>query len=60
MLGDVALGDVQSLHDDDMHAANTLHDPERVRLRPNDTARLSDGTLTVTLPPVSWTALTLA
>lgn len=60
MLGDVRLGDVQSLYDEDMHAANTLQDQDRVRLRPNDTARLADGTVTVTLPPVSWTALTLA
>lgn len=60
MLGDVALGEVQSLHDADMHAANTREDPDRVGLRPNDTARLADGTVTVTLPPVSWTALTLA
>ena len=50
----------QSLYDDDIHAANTLQDPERVGLRPNETARLEDGTVTITLPPVSWTALTLA
>ena len=35
-------------------------DPERVGLRPNETARLEDGTVTITLPPVSWTALTLS
>ena len=34
---------MQSLHDDDMHAANTLADPERVQLRPNESARLVDG-----------------
>ena len=49
----------ESLHDDDMHAANTLSDPERVRLRPNDSARLVDGELRIMLPPVSWTAVTL-
>ncbi len=36
MLGDVALGSAESLHDDDIHAANTLADPDRVGLRAND------------------------
>ncbi len=60
LLGDVRLGEVESLYDDDIHAANTLSDPDRVRPRPNETARLENGTVTITLPPVSWTALTLA
>ncbi|TXK16372.1 alpha-N-arabinofuranosidase [Homoserinibacter sp. GY 40078] len=59
ILGDVSIGSAQSLHDDDMHAANTLDAPDRVRLRPNDSARLADGELHITLPPVSWTAVTL-
>ncbi|GAB7051102.1 arabinosylfuranosidase ArfA [Catenuloplanes indicus] len=50
----------QGIWDDDMHAANTPADRERVALRTNDSARLADGTLTVTLPPVSWTAVSLA
>lgn len=58
-LGDVAVRSVEALHDQDHDAANTLHDRERVGLRGNDTVRLADGTLTVTLPPVSWTALSL-
>lgn len=60
LLGAVQLGEVQSLWDEDIHAANTLQDTERVRLRTNETARLENGTVTITLPPVSWTALTLA
>jgi alpha-N-arabinofuranosidase len=60
LLGAVTLSHVESLWDEDIHAANTLRDPERVGLRPNETARLEDGTVTITLPPVSWTALTLA
>jgi alpha-L-arabinofuranosidase len=60
LLGDVSLGEVQSLHDDDIHAANTLAHQDRVQLRPNETGRLADGKVTLTLPPVSWTALTLA
>jgi alpha-N-arabinofuranosidase len=46
-----------SVFDDDVHARNTLDDPERVGLRTNDSARLADGLLTIDLPPVSWTAL---
>ena len=60
LLGAVTLSHVESLWDDDIHAANTLQEPERVGLRPNETARLEDGTVTITLPPVSWTALTLS
>jgi alpha-N-arabinofuranosidase len=59
LLCDVALLSAESLHDDDIHAANTLSDPERVGLRANETARLADGELHITLPPVSWTAVTL-
>ena len=59
LLGDVAIGSVQSLHDDDIHASNTLDDQERVALRSNDSATLADGRLRIVLPPVSWTAVTL-
>jgi len=59
LLGDVSLGSADSLHDSDMHAANTMADPERVKLQPNETARLVDGELRIILPPVSWTAVTL-
>ncbi|GAB2846013.1 alpha-N-arabinofuranosidase [Microbacterium insulae] len=59
MLGAAALRSVRTLHDDDIHAANTLSEPERVTPRSNDSASLEDGTLTITLPPVSWTAVEL-
>jgi alpha-N-arabinofuranosidase len=59
LLGDVKIAGAESLHDGDMRAANTLADPERVRLQPNDTARVADGEVRIVLPPVSWTALTL-
>ena len=59
LLGAVSIGSADSLHDADMHAANTLSDPERVRLSPNETARLVGGELRIILPPVSWTAVTL-
>ncbi|WP_033338252.1 arabinosylfuranosidase ArfA [Catenuloplanes japonicus] len=49
----------EGIWDDDIHAVNDLADTTRVGLRVNDTAMLTDGVLTVTLPPVSWTALTI-
>ena len=59
MLSGVTIGSAESLYDDDIHAANTLADPERVGLRPNETARVVGGELHLTLPPVSWTAVAL-
>ncbi|GGI43611.1 alpha-N-arabinofuranosidase [Agromyces flavus] len=50
----------QTLSDEDIHAVNTLEVQDRVRLRDNDSARTTEGAVTVTLPPVSWSALTLA
>ena len=51
--------EAQTLHDDDLWARNTLADQTRVTPRPNDTATLdaASGTVRVTLPPVSWTAI---
>ena len=46
-----------SLWDADVYAKNTLADPERVAPRTNESAALAGGMLTVTLPPVSWTAI---
>jgi len=46
--------------DDDRFASNTLEDRERVGLRDNPTPRRDGDTVTVTIPPISWTALTLA
>ena len=42
------------LADDDPYATNSADEPERVVPRPNDTARVADGRVTLTLPPVSW------
>jgi alpha-N-arabinofuranosidase len=58
-LGGVALRSVVTLSDDDVTAANTLDDPERVGLSTNASARMGDGVMAVTLPPVSWTAVEL-
>ncbi|MGX5695536.1 arabinosylfuranosidase ArfA [Agromyces soli] len=58
-LGEVSLLESHTLSDDDVYAKNTLADPERVAPRANDSVRIEGGSLTVTLPPVSWTALSL-
>lgn len=48
-----------TLADTDPYATNTLAHPDRVTPTPNTTATLTDGLLTVELPPVSWTAIAL-
>ncbi|MCR2800080.1 alpha-N-arabinofuranosidase [Microbacterium sp. zg-Y818] len=48
------------LHEDDMYAANTLEEPERVGVRPLDGLSLDGDALTASLPPVSWVAVRLA
>ena len=48
-----------TLHDADVYAKNTLQDQNRVGLKQLDGAVLEEGTLTVTLPPVSWSAVAL-
>lgn len=58
-LGDVTVRETHVLADDDAYAANTLADPHRVTTRPNATAGVAAGVLSVTLPPVSWTAIAL-
>lgn len=58
-LGDVTVTSAQSLHDDDIYARNTLEDPERVALKENTSVTVADGVVSITLPAVSWTAVTL-
>lgn len=57
--GDLSVLEAHTLSDDDVYAKNTLEDPERVAPRANDSVRIDGGELTVTLPPVSWTAISL-
>jgi alpha-N-arabinofuranosidase len=62
-LSDVGAGrivEAVTLHDDDPYAKNTLADQTRVGLSPLAGAELADGILTVTLPPVSWSAVACA
>lgn len=58
-LGDIAILESHTLCDEDVYAKNTLEDPERVAIHANDSAAINEGTLTITLPPVSWSALSL-
>jgi alpha-N-arabinofuranosidase len=58
-LGEITVLDAQTLSDDDVYAKNTLDEPERVGLRANDSAELAEGQLTLVLPAVSWTAVSL-
>ena len=58
-LGEITVLDAQTLADDDVYAKNTLDEPERVGLRANDSAELAEGQLTLVLPAVSWTAVSL-
>jgi alpha-N-arabinofuranosidase len=58
-LGPVSVLETHTIADDDIYAKNTLADPERVGVRPTEGITLTEGTLTVELPAVSWTAISL-
>jgi alpha-N-arabinofuranosidase len=59
-LTDVTIEEAHTLADDDIYAANTLADQNRVGVSTNSSARIENGRLTVELPAVSWTAIALA
>jgi alpha-N-arabinofuranosidase len=59
-LGASAVNEAVTLWDDDVYAKNTLADQNRVGLKQLEGVVLADGVLTVTLPPVSWSAIALA
>lgn len=56
-LGLTRILEALTLADDDVYAKNTREEPDRVGLTANRTASTADGMVTITLPPVSWTAL---
>lgn len=58
--GEVAVVESHLLHDDDLYAANSLEEPERVGVRPLEDARVTGGILSLRLPAVSWAAVRLA
>jgi len=54
-----------AIHDQDPDAANTLHDPERVGLKPVygtslDNTSTAEAVLSAVLPPMSWNLIRLA
>ena len=55
--GDGSLTEAFVLADDDLTAANTEADPDRVVPREHPRARLTDGVLEAELPPASWNLL---
>jgi alpha-N-arabinofuranosidase len=59
LLGDVVISETHTLSDEDPYARNTLEEPTRVAPEENTSATLEGGTLTVELPAVSWTAISL-
>ena len=59
-LGEVRVLEAQTLSDEDVYAKNTLEDPERVSLAENATVELAEGSLSIVLPAVSWTAISLS
>jgi alpha-N-arabinofuranosidase len=57
--GALQVADHSVLADDDLQARNTADQPDRVVPRRGSGARLTDGELTVGLPPASWNVLRL-
>ena len=57
--GALQIVDHSVLADDDLQARNTADQPDRVVPRRGSGARLTDGELTVGLPPASWNVLRL-
>lgn len=49
----------RGIWDEDLHAVNDLANLERVGLRLNDSVRRDADLVTIELPPVSWTAVSL-
>jgi len=58
-LSGARLVSAQTLSDADVNAKNTLEQPDRVALADNGSVTVSGGAVSVTLPPVSWTAIEL-
>jgi len=58
--GVTSLDEAVIVHDEDPLATNSATQPDRVTAQPFESARLADGKLTITLPAISWTALSLS
>ena len=55
-----AIRECSSMADSDVYAVNSHDFPDRVRLTRNKTASLTGRSLSLTIPPVSWTAVSLS
>jgi alpha-N-arabinofuranosidase len=55
----LTVAEAWTLADEDLYAANTVDNPDRVVPKPSTTAKVEDNILKLTLPPVSWTAIRL-
>lgn len=49
----------RGIHDPDHTTVNSLEAPGRITVVPNDLVSVADGMITITLPPISWTAIEL-
>ncbi len=58
--GVTTIAEAVTMHDDDRLATNSAEQPDRITPQPNESVRLEDGKLIVTLPAISWTALSLS
>jgi alpha-N-arabinofuranosidase len=58
-LGEITGMQAQTLADSDFYASNTLDDPSRVAIQPNETLAVTESVARIVLPPVSWTVVTL-
>ena len=58
-LGDIRLGAVTTLADEDPYAYNSVRDPDRVMPRDRRDATLEKGKLHLLLPAVSWSTMSL-
>ena len=58
-LGELVVREALTVGGGDPYARNTADDPDRVRPQELATATVENGTLTATLPPVSWAAIHL-
>lgn len=58
--GTYEIQEAVGIWDDDFYAVNSAAAPERVTAKEMRNIEIADGVMTVTLPPVSWVAVSLA
>lgn len=58
-LGPVDILETHTLNADDPYISNTLAHQDRVKPKRNNSVSVAAGIMTVTLPPISWTAISL-